>query len=325
VISSRNLNAPETIEQFRELVGISERLRSLTLVTFADISSVNPAAMTAWRKELLWQLYVSTHNLLTRDAEDRRIESAPEEDYLAKTVTPAERQELLDFLRGFPQAYLATHTPEQVYEHLRLSRQLAEHRAAVSVARRNTLYEIVVLALDRPFLFASLCAGISSFGLNIEKAEAFANERGMVLDTFVASDPLRTLELNPNEAPRLAQVLRKVARAELEGAALVEKRRRALRPSRRPHVPALVAYDNETSSRASIFHVSAADRAGLLFDLASKFSQHECDIEVVLIDTRGNKAIDVFYVVGPDGRKLDAPRCDLIRNELLAACHGAGE
>jgi [protein-PII] uridylyltransferase len=322
VISGRDLNDPETVEQFRELVGTSERLKALTLMTFADTRSVNPTAMTTWRKELLWQLYISTHSSIARDAEDRRIGVAPSETYLAKAATPAEREQMAGFLKGFPHRYLVTHTPEQVYAHYQLSLPLTEKRASVDVNRRGSLYEVIVLTLDRPFLFASLCAGLSSFGLNIEKAEAFANEQGLVLDTFVVSDPLRSLELNPNEIGRLNQTLRKVARAEVDAAELLHRRRSSFRPSRRPHVTPQIAYDNQTSSRATIFHVSAADRTGLLFDLASKFSQHECDIEVVLIETRGNKAIDAFYLVGPEGHKLDESLCERLLVELTAVCRG---
>jgi [protein-PII] uridylyltransferase len=138
----------------------------------------------------------------------------------------------------------------------------------------------------------------------------------------VVSDPLRSLELNPNEIGRLNQTLRKVARAEVDAAELLHRRRSSFRPSRRPHVTPQIAYDNQTSSRATIFHVSAADRTGLLFDLASKFSQHECDIEVVLIETRGNKAIDAFYLVGPEGHKLGESLCERLLVELTAVCRG---
>jgi [protein-PII] uridylyltransferase len=270
----------------------------------------------------LWQLYISTHSLITRDAEDRRIGVTPSRDYLAKAANAEEREQMARFLKGFPQRYLVTHTPEQVYSHFQLGIPLQAKRAVADVSKRGPLYEVVVLTLDRPFLFASLCAGLSSFGLNIEKAEAFANAHGLVLDTFVVSDPLRSLDLNPNEISRLSQTLRKVARAEIDAAELLQRKRGAFRPSRRPHVSPHIAFDNQTSSRATIFHVSSADRTGLLFDLASKFSQHECDIEVVLIETRGNKAIDVFYVVGPEGGKLEEDQCTVLQKELLEVCRG---
>jgi UTP:GlnB (protein PII) uridylyltransferase len=53
--------------------------------------------------------------------------------------------------------------------------------------------------------------------------------------------------------------------------------------------------------------------------LASKFSQHECNIQVVLIDTQGPKAIDVFYLLGPQG-KIDEAMSKLLQEELLEVC-----
>ena len=42
-------------------------------------------------------------------------------------------------------------------------------------------------------------------------------------------------------------------------------------------------------------------------------------IDVVLIDTKGHRAIDVFYVAY-EGRKLSPEMESRLRNKLLAAC-----
>ena len=39
--------------------GTVEQLKLLTLLTYGDISAVNPAAMTPWRRQLLWNLYTA--------------------------------------------------------------------------------------------------------------------------------------------------------------------------------------------------------------------------------------------------------------------------
>ena len=319
MMTGRDLADPETIEELADLVGTIERLKALTLMTLADISAVNPKALTDWRKDLLWQLYIATHNSLTRDIEDRRIHVEPTETYLEAAPTADERSAVGAFLEGFPQRYIRTHSPEQVYAQFQLSRELKTKRSAVSLRRRHSLHEVVVVTWDRPFLFASLCATLSSFGLNIEKAEAFANSQKMTLDTFIVSDPLRTLESDPAESSRLTQTLGRVAEGATDVRDLLKRRQSKFAVKGRVRVEPRVAIDNQTSSRATVAHVIAEDRTGLLFDLASKFSQHECDIEVVLIDTQGQKAIDVFYVVGPNG-KLDPATCEVLQEELLEAC-----
>jgi [protein-PII] uridylyltransferase len=304
-MTRRDLADPATARAFAERVGTLEHLRKLTLLTYADIAAVNPEALTPWRKDLLWQLYVATHNQLTREMEAERIDAGPV------------------FLQGLPTRYLRTHTPQQIQEHANLEQYYRQRGVAVSLSRRHSLYELVVLAQDRPFLFASIAGTISSFAMNILRAEAFSNKQGMILDTFVFADPSRNLELNAGEADRLRLTLEHVLLGKIDVRELLQKRP-APASWRRPSVDRQIAFDNQTSPNSTLFHVIAEDRPGLLYDLASTFSFNRCDIDVVLIDTEGHKAIDVFYVQSA-GAKLPADRASAICRELELACDGKAE
>ena len=55
---SRDMDDPQTIIDVAHQMGTVERLKMLTLLTYADISAVNPTTMTPWRAEQLWQLYL---------------------------------------------------------------------------------------------------------------------------------------------------------------------------------------------------------------------------------------------------------------------------
>ena len=85
---------------------------------------------------------------------------------------------------------------------------------------------------DRPGIFASIAGALSSFGMNILKAEAFANTRGEILDTFRFADPKRNLELNPTEAARLRLTIDKVDTGRTDVTTLLSTRPQTPAPSR---------------------------------------------------------------------------------------------
>jgi [protein-PII] uridylyltransferase len=310
VMSSRDLYDGSTARALADRVGTQERLKLLAMLTYADISAVNPQAMTPWRMEQLWRVYLMAYEELTRELVSERIHDA--------AGMPAERAR---FLEGLPTRYLRTHTSEEVDAHFELAQQLASRPVAVEIQHARGFYKLTLLTRDRPALFASVAGAISSFGLNILKAEAFSNSIGMVLDTFTFADPHRTLELNPPEVDRLRGVVRKVVEGKQDADKLLKGRPKPFLSSRLKLRPR-VSFKDDASEGATLIEIVAEDRPGLLYDLANAISLAGCNIEVVMIDTEAHKALDVFYVTH-QGHKLGDDLQSELKSELLAACIGA--
>src|SRR3974390_3731268 len=96
-----------------------ERVKLLTLMTLADIKAVNPEALTPWKAENLWQLYIATANYFDRSVDEERFHAtaATEQVERMAALLPKSRAQLLKFLDGLPQRSLLSYSPEQVLVH----------------------------------------------------------------------------------------------------------------------------------------------------------------------------------------------------------------
>ena len=105
---------PKVVAEFSESVGTTERLKMLTLLTYTDIKSVNPEALTPWKAELLWQFYAAAFNHLSRTVDDQRLTASVANSERIKEVVAAagetDAKHITSFLEGFPKRYLLMHT-----------------------------------------------------------------------------------------------------------------------------------------------------------------------------------------------------------------------
>jgi len=151
--------------------------------------------------------------------------------------------------------------------------------------------------------------------MNILKAEASSNSQGCILDLIRFSDPMRNLELNPDEVHRLEWMVECVLRESLSVADLIKQRRSQPRPSSGSKIMPSVHFNNEASDECTLIDFVGEDRPGLLYDLTKAIAAADCNIELVLVDTEAHKAIDVFYITQASG-KLDEALAEQLSVEL---------
>jgi [protein-PII] uridylyltransferase len=309
VMTGRDLDDPATARWLSAMIPTYEDLRKLTLLTYADVSAVNPTAMTPWRAEQLWRVYSLAAGQLTKELASERI-------HHVRDPKVSKNPELARFLEGFPTRYLRIHTSERIQEHFQLEQARLRKGVAVEIRRDQGAYVLTVLSEDQAGLFASLCGTLASFGMNIVRAEAASNTSGCILDELYFTDPTRTLELNPEEIERLSWTVECVVKGAIQVTDLLKRRRNWSRPHSAAKIPTSIQFDDLASDVSTLLYVNTDDRPGLLFDLASELSDAQCNIELVLVNTEGHRAIDVFYLTR-SGTKLDAQLEESLREELL--------
>jgi [protein-PII] uridylyltransferase len=187
-----------------------------------------------------------------------------------------------------------------------------------NLKERHHAFELTLLSADRPALFAAISGALAAWGMNIVKADAFANSAGVVLDTFHFVDLHRTLELNPGEHARFQQSIADVVNGKQPLEPML-KGRLAAAMAKPPKVTfqTSIQFDDDSSDHSTLMEVVTQDRPGLLYEVGSALARQGCNIDVALIDTEGQKAIDVFYLTA-QGAKLTPQKKELLREVLEA-------
>lgn len=284
----RDVSDPATVRAFAGLVGDPERLRTLLVLTVADVRAVGPGVWNGWKGQLMRDLYQRTEAV-----------------FRGEDVTRA------DPLADFPEL---------------VARAGASGAAAGIVAGRGgdegneplAAARVAVAAQDRPGLFADLAAALAAGGADVVGARVATAGDGTALDVFELQDgsgaPYGQAE--PRRLTRLVAALESAAR----GAG------GAIPPEARPNprraafdVRPVVLIDLDESPDAAVIELSGADRPGLLAELSRILTDHGLSIRSAHIAGFGERAVDSFYVTDAEGRRPAAGAgLERLRAELEA-------
>ena len=285
----RDTSDPATIQAFAELVGDPERLRLLLVLTVADIRAVGPGVWNSWKGQLITSLYNGVEALFRGDD--------------VQALDP-------------------------LADHADLVARACETGAAVETrsgpGRIESTTEIALAARDRPGLFADLTAVLAAAGADVTGARVATARDGTVLDVFQVQDGADA-PYGQNEPRRLTRLV-----AALEAAARGEK------PVDPPPMPKasprravfdvrpVVMIDTAASEAATVIEVSGADRPGLLAELSRTLTDLGLSIRSAHVAGFGERAVDSFYVVDAEGRKVFGEhRLDEIQTALEAVLERA--
>lgn len=317
-VSERRAFDDQVIETLARIVESEERLKMLYLLTYIDVHSVGPGTWTRWKGSQLSDLYQRTSiRLRTGSVSEDSLETA----LASARLEDADRQRIVAHCRKLDTpGYDREVVPERMLFHVNLIDAFLE-KSEMQVAAEAFVgcHEITFCGRDRPRLFSDFAGLLVSEGFNILGARIYSRSDGVALDLFQV-EVADTVQVGVEErVARLGEKLRKLERGEAAVVDFLRARARSYRFGRwrRPLFGPSVAVDNHTSARYTLVDVSAGDRPGLLYDLAVGLSGLGLNVRTAKVSTLADRAHDVFYVLGPDGRKVyDPAEASRIQEEL---------
>ena len=319
----RDLADPKTIEDFVHLVQSPERLRLLLILTVVDIRAVGPGVWNEWKRTLLRTLFEAAEERLRLGHKQHGRAALVEERQKALAEQLAWKASVAKaHARRLPDSYWLAEPPAW---QLANARQVAAAEAHIGDATPNVVVEddpesgatrVSIFTPDREALFYRICAGLAAAGANIIDARIHTTRDGMALDNLLVLDgrskPYADKKLRTRLIKAVETALASDAPPPLPSA---EPQRR----SAAFEVAPAVNIAERASTRTTVVEVNAHDRPALLASLAAAIHAQGHAIHSAHIATYGERAVDVFYLTGADGKKLGPEEIDRLRATLLDA------
>ncbi len=306
----RDLDDPQTIAKFAEVVQSPERLKLLVLLTSADIRAVGPNVWNNWKASLLKELFERANEYMhggqATAGIDARITAA--KAALADRLTdwPDRMRDTILSLTS-PAFWLtdSTDTHEKLAHFMRAADEVGD-KIAIDFNPGKAVTEMIIYTPDHPGLFAKISGALAVAGVSVVDAKILTLSTGMALDTFSFQD----FEGQPiTSESRLARIKTRVIAA-LEGRIrfnLELPKLGSRLPSRvqAMEVPPRVIIDNTASKVCSVIEINGHDRPGFLFDITKAITDLGLQIFSAHISTYGERVVDVFYVKDVFGMKVE--------------------
>jgi [protein-PII] uridylyltransferase len=300
----------EVVAMFSDAVGDAENLDAIYLITYADMSAVNPGFWNSWKAYLLKELYDHTRNYLSGTREGR----GEYLDGLRALCRKDELPGLMNFVAEMPDRYLFSTMRNRIIEDYGLVLKARESGFAIRIdSGPHEVAELSLSAGDRPGLFSRMVGFLSSRGLNIVSGKIFTGRRGSVIDKITVSN-WKDLWWDGFEED-LSEGLRGVI---TEGKPLnvISRPVRTESP-----FSIFVELDNEVSEEYTLVEIFSPDRLGLLYDISNVMYLNGVNIISARINTDRGQAQDIFYVQS-EKHKMDYIKAQLILSELWTILKG---
>lgn len=311
IAQARDIQDPETAQNFADIVQSPARLALLMILTACDIRAVGPGVWTGWKGSLLRALYYATEPLLSGGhsqlTQRQRVEEAKR--VLAEELTSWNAKEIEAYQQRHYTTYWLRSDSGLQKSHAEMIRKASRDdnpfAGCVHIKRFESITEISFYTTDHPRLLSMIAGACTLAEASIIGAQIASMRDGHALDTFRLRRTFASDDDEKIRAQRIIDTVRELLQGKRYLARDLPKDSRLNRRLKPFSVPAEVLISNALSHKFTVIEITGLDRTGLLHDLTRALADLNLTIGSAHISTYGEKAVDVFYVTDLTGAQIE--------------------
>jgi [protein-PII] uridylyltransferase len=295
----KDISDPEVINEFCKLVGDTEHLDYLYLLTLCDIRATNPKQWNSWKDKLLIELYNKTARWLQLGTErqtGRQQEIDHNRTYAMRNLG-RQGKALMDVRKiwdNFTDDYFLRHKADEIIWHtmeMMAHPNLDTPLVKVRFDKQKGAMELLVYTRTLDHLFAKIVGVINQLSLNITDAFMMRCRNNCLIETFkivFTDDILEHIEDYAREI--VPQILHRLASSDITDGSNIS----VPRVQKHFKVDTNVHFEMTDDGQTTRMHIDTADRPGLLSMIARIFIDCDLRIHSAKVSTAGEEAVDYF-------------------------------
>ena len=317
VAQKKDLSEPEIIQNFAQVVKDERHLTALYLLTVADIRGTSPQVWNAWKGKLLEDLFRLTLRVLGGENLSSDSELKSKQNEALKTlrlyaIPENAHEKLWDQLDV---VYFLRHDASDIaWQTRNLYHRMSSDQPIVKcrLAPIGEGLQVAVYVKDQPDLFARICGYFARKNYSILDAKIHTTRHGYALDTFLVTSPL----FAKNYRDIISLVEHDLSDLLISQPPLPAPTKGNIsRQSRTFPITPTVDLRPDERGEHYLLTLTANDRTGLLYSIASVLSKFRINLHTAKIMTMGERVEDVFLV---DGDALSNSRTQIqLETDLL--------
>jgi len=314
VISYQDIDDAKTIFNIISTIKDKRMFNLLVLLTYSDINAVNDNVWNKWKEQLLETLYMKVISKLEKKDQNYIIlqDAKRKKRNLLQIIHDAK---IIDFLSHIPDNLIYDMDEQTILQLLNKFSNSNMH-TKIFIERKDSYLRLFVFAKEKIGLINKIAGVMLCANASIILGKTYPFDKNHIIVAFTTNNK----DLDENQIYTFLEEIEKdemfLDECERKHAnKFLNRLEKTKIEMSIKHIE--VEVDNDQSDIYTVIRIHAPDKLGLLYKITKVFKDLDIFIGSIIIDTKGEIAVDTFYVLSSGYKKIYENKfIDLIKAKL---------